>query len=745
MSSSLIAALRRDLVTSSFSVETVGELWGEDAAAALFRGQRLPAIRALRRRRRDGLALSRAETLAALFVLNVPVPRADVDAALPTLGSAGAEQLGLVGPAPAPAAAAAAAAAARASASPVALAARAPAPAAPAPAPTVVAGAPVAKNSEDFEGEPAIGGHAPESSSVSAASTTAPAGSDMRASAATSFADARATAASPPTDSAVPADGTAPDPRTAASGAGATAPETDGAVPADGTAPASETGTTAPETGTTAPETGTTAPDTLATAPDTLVALLDLRPYSFVDTFGAGSWWIASDLGEVALGGRPLDEDHVLGVGGASTTLSGLMINQPVGRVLDLGTGCGIQALHASRHARAVIATDISERALHLARLNAELNAIDNIEFRLGSLFEPVAGERFDQIVSNPPFVITPRREGVPVYEYRDAGFVGDELVATVIRGCEEHLAPGGIAQLLGNWEYRTGTVSAAGSAAPATGATASGAAVSGVGAVSAAGPAAPATGVAASGAAVAGAAAPRAATPAAASGAADGLDRVRDWLQGSSLDAWVIERELQDAPQYAETWIRDGGTRPGTPEFDELYAAWLDDFEARGVSHVGFGYVLLRNNRNNRNSTAGSPPMRRFEELSGARGSNPAGLGQYFQTSLEGYDWQKSKSDEALLASTVTYAPDVTEERHYWPGQENPTVMTLRQGSGFARTVPLGTALAALVGACDGELTIGQICGAIAHLLDVNELELLVDVLPRMRDLLTDGFLLPL
>ncbi|NRD08293.1 hypothetical protein HRF29_04940 [Rathayibacter agropyri] len=42
------------------------------------------------------------------------------------------------------------------------------------------------------------------------------------------------------------------------------------------------------------------------------------------------------------------------------------------------------------------------------------MNGIENIEFRLGSLYEPVAGERFDQIVTNPPFVITPRVDGVP-------------------------------------------------------------------------------------------------------------------------------------------------------------------------------------------------------------------------------------------------------------------------------------------------------------------------------------------
>ncbi|KTR23709.1 SAM-dependent methyltransferase, partial [Curtobacterium citreum] len=155
---------------------------------------------------------------------------------------------------------------------------------------------------------------------------------------------------------------------------------------------------------------------------------VDLRPYAFVDDLGAGSWWIVSDLGELALG-TALGEEHVLGIGGASTTLSGLQVPVRVRRVLDLGTGCGIQALHARRFADQVVATDISQRALDIARFNAALNGVDGIELRLGSLFEPVAGERFDRIVSNPPFVITPRREGVPSYEYRDGGMVGDALV----------------------------------------------------------------------------------------------------------------------------------------------------------------------------------------------------------------------------------------------------------------------------------------------------------------------------
>lgn len=400
--------------------------------------------------------------------------------------------------------------------------------------------------------------------------------------------------------------------------------------------------------------------------------LLDLRPYSFVDAHGAGSWWIASDLGELALG-RPLSEEHVLGVGGASVTLSGLMMQDPVGSVLDLGTGCGIQALHAARHATRVVATDISTRALELAALNAQLNSISNIEFRHGSLFEPVRGERFDQIVSNPPFVITPRAEGVPAYEYRDGGMEGDALVEAVLRGVAAHLNPGGVAQMLGNWEYRVGN---------------------------------------------------------------DAFRRVGGWLDGTGLDAWVIERDTQDAAQYAETWIRDGGTQSGTPEFDRLYAAWLDDFEARRVTEVGFGYVTVRM------PLAGSPTLRRLERLHGSLGANESGLGLHLSAVLRAHDWQSSRSDAEIAAAHLTVAQDVTEERHYWPGAEDPTAMMLRQGGGFGRSVRMDTALSGLVGASDGDLSVGAIVAAIAELMEVDFAELLAELMPRIRGLIDDGFL---
>jgi methylase of polypeptide subunit release factors len=496
-----IARLRDDLFAASFTVDAVEELWGADAAAALRRGHREPAIRALEGRD-DPVA-----TLARLFVLGVPVSRVALAGAVPTLGVAGAENLGLV------------------------------------------------------------------------------------------------------------------------AGAG-----------------------------------------------DECLPLVDVRPHAFVDELGPGSWWIVSDLGEAALG-RGVPEGHVLGVGGASLTLAGLTVGTPAGSVLDLGTGCGIQALHAARHARRVVATDISPRALELAALNAALNGIRRIEFRLGSLYEPVAAETFDRIVSNPPFVITPRTHGVPSYEYRDGGLEGDDLVASVIAGAVERLAPGGIAQLLGNWEYRSG---------------------------------------------------------------GDAFERVGEWVDAAGLDAWVVEREVQDAASYAETWIRDGGILARTEEFDRLYSAWLDDFASRGVTAVGFGYLTLRRPR------AGAPTLRRLERLDGALGHNPTGLGRVVAATLDAFDWQHALDDAQLCASVLAVAPDVTEERHYWPGDEHPTVMDLRQGGGFGRTHPLGTALAAVVGACDGELPLGAICSAVADLLEVDESELVAEIVPAVRELVTTGFLLP-
>ncbi|WP_436495892.1 DUF7782 domain-containing protein [Actinokineospora sp. HUAS TT18] len=181
---------------------------------------------------------------------------------------------------------------------------------------------------------------------------------------------------------------------------------------------------------------------------DDVRAALDLRPYGD----GAGSWWVLADLDAEQTGG-PLGPDHVLGIGHASLSLARATVRRKVGSVLDLGTGCGIQALHASRHADRVTATDLSERALKLAGATFRLNDL-RVETARGSWFEPVAGRRFDQVVCNPPFVVGPPRVD---YVYRDSGLAGDDASALVVRGLPDVLAEGGVGQLLASWLHRRG------------------------------------------------------------------------------------------------------------------------------------------------------------------------------------------------------------------------------------------------------------------------------------------------
>lgn len=119
-----------------------------------------------------------------------------------------------------------------------------------------------------------------------------------------------------------------------------------------------------------------------------------------------------------------------------------------VERALDVGTGSGIHALLAAGHADHVVATDVNRRALAFTELNAVLNGVTNVECRHGSLFEPVAGETFDLITCNAPYVVSPENR----WAYRDSGFEADDFSARVVRAAAGHLVDGGYATLLVSW-----------------------------------------------------------------------------------------------------------------------------------------------------------------------------------------------------------------------------------------------------------------------------------------------------
>ncbi|WP_307051372.1 DUF7059 domain-containing protein [Arthrobacter oryzae] len=421
-------------------------------------------------------------------------------------------------------------------------------------------------------------------------------------------------------------------------------------------------------------------------------AKADLRPYSWsgdatadTDSSGGADLWVASDLAAHQQPGV-LRHDHVLGIGQASTTLVRTTIRRPVGRALDLGTGCGIQSFHLLHHAEHVTATDISARALAFTRFNMLLNAealhIDpaspesRVSLRLGSLLEPVAGETFDLVVSNPPFVITPRSLGEAAadqFTYRDGGLPGDDIVASLVRALPSVLAPDGTAQLLGNWEVAAGT---------------------------------------------------------------PWSERPQSWA-GPDVDAWFIQRELVGPEQYAETWLQDASEARDRQHYQDAYAAYLDDFASRNVEGIGFGMIYLR-----RPADGARPVISRFEEITYPI-EQP--VGPHLGAAVERADWLAAND---LAAAHLLVAEDVTEERHQRPGAEHPGVILLRQGAGLRRTNLLSTELAGFVSACDGDLSVGQIIGALEALLGGEDGfdggafrdGLLADV----RNLVRDGFLLP-
>jgi SAM-dependent methyltransferase len=160
---------------------------------------------------------------------------------------------------------------------------------------------------------------------------------------------------------------------------------------------------------------------------------------------------VASDQPRrIASGGAA---DYVMGIGSSSRTLANLTVRRPSRNTLDLGTGCGYLAFLAARHSQRVAAVDRNPRAVAIARFNARLNGLENVDCLEGDFFEPVAGEKFDLIVSNPPFVISPERHFI----YRDSGMDVDGVCREIVRRSPAFLHEDGFCQILANWAHIAG------------------------------------------------------------------------------------------------------------------------------------------------------------------------------------------------------------------------------------------------------------------------------------------------
>lgn len=146
----------------------------------------------------------------------------------------------------------------------------------------------------------------------------------------------------------------------------------------------------------------------------------------------------------------------VMYLGQDSYTLAYLAPKSPKGgRVLDLCTGSGVQAILAARYSRQVIGMDINPRAVEFARFNAALNGVSaQCDFRCGNVYDAVKGagewdhDRFDLILANPPFVPSPNI-GPDLLLFQDAGPAGDEIVVPILAGLLMHLKPTGLAAII--------------------------------------------------------------------------------------------------------------------------------------------------------------------------------------------------------------------------------------------------------------------------------------------------------
>ena len=134
--------------------------------------------------------------------------------------------------------------------------------------------------------------------------------------------------------------------------------------------------------------------------------------------------------------------------------------------VLDVGTGSGAIALAVKheRPAAAVTGIDVSEAALGVARANGVRLGLD-VRWLRSSWFEALAGERFDVIVSNPPYVASAHVTGALAFEPRlalDGGADGYAAYREILAGARAHLKPGGALVLEHGHEQRAGLVALA-------------------------------------------------------------------------------------------------------------------------------------------------------------------------------------------------------------------------------------------------------------------------------------------
>jgi hypothetical protein len=201
--------------------------------------------------------------------------------------------------------------------------------------------------------------------------------------------------------------------------------------------------------------------------------------------------------------------------------------------------------------------------------------------------------------------------------------------------------------------------------------------------------------------------------------------ERVAGWLD-AECDALVVQREVLDPPAYVELWLKDAG-RHGGPGYRTAYDAWLRWFDDEGIDGVGFGWVNLRK---------GGPHDVGVHELL----DHPYAVEQPVARAVEA--WATAQHADVDESSRLVLRVDVVQETRGDPGAEHPETIVLRQRRELCRARQVDTVEAAIAGASDGELALGQILDALALLLERDRAELATAYLPVVQSLVREGYL---
>jgi hypothetical protein len=210
-----------------------------------------------------------------------------------------------------------------------------------------------------------------------------------------------------------------------------------------------------------------------------------------------------------------------------------------------------------------------------------------------------------------------------------------------------------------------------------------------------------------------------------------DWRDRVNDWLAGTGLDAWVIQREVSDPLAYVNLWLADASEDPA--QQPARAAAWLDWFDAQKVDAVGFGLITLR-------AAGHDDPTVRIEDLRHTVGGD---LGPLIGDWLDRQDFLRHAD---LLARRLVAAPGLKLRQEATLGAEGWEVgqQLLALDGGLRWVEEVDPVALALVGACDGSVTLQDQVDVLATAHGVPA-EVLADVaVPLVSHLVERGMLLP-